>query len=80
VFLSVTPLKVGLQVRGVARVWDHSAAKSTNGLLLVCNHASIVCGNTKVLPDSALCLEAWITSVLICSQSTFLYTHRQKVS
>ena len=43
-FLSVTPLKVGLQVRGVARVRNDSPAKSTNGLLLVCNRASIVCG------------------------------------
>ena len=45
-FLSVTPLKVGLQVRGVAGVRDHSLAKSTIGLLLVCNHASIVCEKT----------------------------------
>ena len=46
--------KVGLQVRGVARVRDDSPTKSTNGLLPVCNHASIVCGKTKVLPDKGL--------------------------
>ena len=64
VFLSVTPLKVGLQVRGVARVHDNSLAKSTNGLLLVFNCASIIHGKTKVLPDSALCLEAWFHILL----------------
>ena len=58
-FLSMTPLKVGLQVKSVARVRDDNPEKSTNGLLLVCNRASIVCGKTIVLPDSALCLEAW---------------------
>ena len=54
----MTPLKVGPQIRGVARVHDDSPAKSTNGLRLVCNHASIVHGKTEVLTDSALCLEA----------------------
>ena len=36
-FLNVTPLKVGLHIRGVARVCDNSTEKSTNGLRLVCN-------------------------------------------
>ena len=79
-FLSVTLLKVGLQVRSVARERDDSPAKSTNGLLLVCNHASIVRGKTKVLQDSALCLEAWFHDLVEFVHSRHLYIHRQKIS
>ena len=76
-FLSVTPLKVGLQARGVTRIRDDSPAKSTNGLLLVCNRASIVRGKTKVLPDSALCVEAWFHDLVELVHSRYLW---QKVS
>ena len=79
-FLSVTPLKVGLQIRGVARVPDDSLAKSTNGLLLVCNRPSIVRGKTKVLPNSVLYLEAWFHDLVEFVYSRHLYTHRQRVS
>ena len=65
---------VGLQVRGVARVLDDSLAKSTNGLL-VCSHASIVSGKTKVLPDSALCLEAWFHDLVEFVHSRHLCIH-----
>ena len=81
--LSMTLLKVGLLVRGVARQHDDSPAKSTNGLLLVCNRASIVCGKTKVLPDSALCLDAgftidilWFHNLVEFVHSRHLYIHR----
>ena len=74
-FLSGRSLKVGLQVRGVARVRDDSPAKSTNGLLLVCNRASIVRGKTKVPPDSALCLKAWFHDLVEFVHSRHLCMH-----
>ena len=70
-FLSVTLLKMGLQVRGVARVREDSPAKSTNGVL--------VRRKTKVLPDSALCLEPWFHDLVEFVQSASLYTCRQKL-
>ena len=73
-FLSMTLLKVGLLVRGVARQHNDSPAKSTNGLL-VCNRASIVCGKTKVLPDSALCLDAGFTIDILWFHNLVEFVH-----
>ena len=61
VFLSMTPLKVGLPVRGVARVHDNSLAKSTNGLLLVFNRASIIHGKTKCFQIALFVLKLGFT-------------------
>ena len=75
VFQSVRPLKMRLQVRGVARVRDDSPAKSTNGLLFVFNCASTVRGKTKVLPDSAFVLiEAWFHDLVEFAYSRHLST------
>ena len=65
VFLSVTPLKMGLQVRGVARVHDDSPAKLINGLLLLSNHASIIRGKTKVLFVLQLGFTIWSYSFTV---------------
>ena len=75
----VTLLKVGLQIKGVARVRDDSLAKSANGLLLVCNLASIDRRKTKVLPDSTLCLKAWFHDLVefVHSQHLCIHTGRR---
>ena len=78
-FLGMTPLKVGLQVGGFARARDDSPAKSTNGLLLGCNPVSSV-GKPECFQIALFVLKLGSRSGRICSPSTSLYTHRQKVS